>query len=66
MAEKNVDVSIKKSFLKVIQRQKLLNDSKKKYYKFYKPKNKIKNRVLFFSMDLCFVLQKLIYKFKGK
>lgn len=53
-------VSIKKNYKKATERQKLLNDSKKKYYQFYRPNNKIKNFLLFFAMDLNFAFMKFL------
>lgn len=57
-------ISIKKSYSKATSRQRLLNDSKKKYYQFYKRNNKIRNFLLFVAMDLNFAFMKFIYKLR--
>ena len=57
-------VSIKKNFSKETARQTLLNDSKKKYYNFYKSKNKIRNFFLFMAIDFNFLLLKAIYRMR--
>ena len=57
-------ISIKKSYSKAIARQRLLNDSKKKYYKLYRSKNHIRNFLLFLLMDFNFFLMQLRGLFK--
>ncbi len=59
-------VSIKKNFSKETARQTLLNNSKKKYYEFYKSKNKIRNFFLFMAIDFNFLLMKAIYAMRTK
>lgn len=58
-------ISIKKNYSKATERQKLLNDSKKKYYQFYKTNNKIKNFLLFLAIDLNFAFVKSLYNLRS-
>lgn len=58
-------VSIKKSYSKASARERLLNDSKKKYYRFYKSNNYIRNFLLFVVMDINLVLTILFHKIRN-